>query len=91
MLGGILGSFAAGASVAFNYYSGRLFYAQLYRTLLLGGLGYGIGYGIEKVHERRKRMHLIAIENYKSLYPERVPIKIPQTYNDLLVEWRPKR
>ncbi|KAF8564564.1 hypothetical protein P879_05480 [Paragonimus westermani] len=91
MLAEILAGFGSVGSLSFNYYFGRPLYAQLYRTLGLGAGGYGIGYGIEYLYARRKHVHLHAIEHYKSMFPDRVPQKNIQTFNDVIDTWIPKR
>ncbi|OON13754.1 hypothetical protein X801_10465 [Opisthorchis viverrini] len=77
----ILGGFATLGSLATNYYKGWPLYAQFYRTLILGGGAYGIGYGIHKTYERRKHVRLHAIEHYKSMFPDRFPQRISDIFS----------
>uniref|UniRef100_A0A5K3FX85 Transposase n=1 Tax=Mesocestoides corti TaxID=53468 RepID=A0A5K3FX85_MESCO len=52
---------------------------------------YGVGCAIDYFSIRRKRTRLLAIEHYKSMFPERVPTKVETVYADVIQPWSPHR
>nr|VZI25477.1 unnamed protein product [Spirometra erinaceieuropaei] len=86
-----LSAFTLALNFASNVYERRPFYAKLYRTIPSVLLIYGIGVFIEKLMLKRKRTRLLAIEHYKSMFPERVPQHVETLYADVIQPWTPKR
>ncbi|KAK4475627.1 hypothetical protein MN116_000899 [Schistosoma mekongi] len=91
MLAESMGFLAVCTHLAWNYYLLRPLYAHIYRTVLLGGSTYMIIHEVNKMIDRKKVIHLKAIDYYKSQFPDRVPVKSYQTYGEVLRPWKPLR
>nr|CAH8873722.1 unnamed protein product [Trichobilharzia regenti] len=91
MIPEVLAFLAASTHMAWNYYSYKPVYARFYRTLLLGGGTYLLSIGVKHAVDRKKLLHLQAIDHYKSQFPERVPEKSYPTFGEVLKPWRPLR
>ncbi|KAL5964104.1 hypothetical protein TSMEX_008151 [Taenia solium] len=86
-----LAAFTVALNFTANIYGRRPFYAKLYRTIPSVVMMYAFGRVIELILLHRKRTRLLAIEHYKSMFPERVPKRVETFYADVIAPWTPRR
>ncbi|CUT98848.1 hypothetical protein ECG_05239 [Echinococcus granulosus] len=91
MISEALAAVAVAVNFTANIYGKRPFYAKLYRTIPSALLMYAFGRVIERILLHRKRTRLLAIEHYKSMFPERVPKQVETYYADVIAPWTPRR